>query len=181
MASTNQGVFLDTTEIIDTSFLGEEKYDSDDLRNIFIQVIQAFNQTSLAVNLKDTGVYSLAEFVNGQTFFPDPALSSLTAQAPTQRQGFRTTYIVGPLLNALPLVFPHGIDFTNTFTFTRIYAEATDTTGLIAIPIPFVSVSGTIAAGNIEIYIDATNVNITPAGNATNFNKVLVVLEYLKY
>ena len=87
MASTNQGVFLDTTEIIDTSFLGEEKYDSDDLRNIFIQVIQAFNQTSLAVNLKDTGVYSLTEFVNGQTFFPDPALSSLTSQSPTQRQG----------------------------------------------------------------------------------------------
>lgn len=180
MAGFNQGLFLDTTEVLDTSFLQESEYTNEQLRQIFIQVIQAFNSTNLAVNLKDTGIYALTEFVNGQTFFPDPALSSQTQQSPAQRQAYRKTFTVGPLTNATTKTIAHDIDVINTFTFTRIYGAAFDSNNLVEIPIPFVSVSGHITAGNIELYADGTNIYITPTGNATNFDIVIVVLEYLK-
>jgi hypothetical protein len=85
---------------------------------------------------------------------------------------------MGALLDDDTLSVAHGIPITSTYSFTRIYGAATDQTGTY-IPLPFVSVSGTIIAGNIELYADETFVYVTTTGNGTNFTICYVVLEYI--
>lgn len=174
----DQGLFLPTTELFDIQRLRQEKISDEQLKEILIRIVQAFNDSNAAVNLKDTGVYSEEEYVNGQTFFPNTAFPTV------QRAVFRKVVNFGALPNAAPKTVAHGITI-NAFsqpdiTFTRIYGCASDLVAPYYIPIPFVDVSGTLAAGNIEIYVDNTNVVIETTGNGTNFTACYVVLEYIK-
>ncbi len=177
-----QGLFLPTTEIIDLERLRGEKISDDQLREIIIRIVQAFNESNIAVNLKDTGIYSLQEFVNGQTFFPDPSLSSLTAEVPELRQIFRKVINFGGLPNAGTTTIAHSITIDAVtqplITFTRIYGCATDLLTPEYIPLPY---SSTVAVtDNIELAVDATNVSIRTGIDRTAFTTCYVVLEYLK-
>lgn len=176
------GLFLPTTTVIDIGYIQDiDQFTPDILKQILIRVVQALNDSNSTVNLKDSALYPLTEFVTGQTYFPDPTLSSTTGQNPEQRQTFRKVFNVGPLANAGTTTIPHGITVTNLTTFTRIYGTANDV-GVTKqyIPLPFVDVSGTVAAGNIELSVDNTNIYITTTGNGTNFTICYVILEFLK-
>jgi hypothetical protein len=83
----------------------------------------------------------------------------------------------GALPNTATKSVAHGITITTATTFTRIYATASDTSGSTYIPIPF---SSPTLVSNIQITVDATNVNITTGSNRSNFNICYVVLEYIK-
>jgi len=172
------GLFLQTTDIFDIRLIPA---DNPLLRNLFVRINQAFGDANRAINIKDTGIYDQSEFVNGQTYFPNPSLSSTTTQRPTQRQVFRKVFLVGALANAGTTTIAHGITVDGNTTFTRIYGTA-NAVGVAKsyIPLPFVSVSGSVAAGNIELRADDTNIYITTTGNGTNFTVNYVVLEYLK-
>lgn len=180
MASINTGLFVPTTDNYDLTKLEGKDLGSIEFKQFMIKLMQRTNQIALALNLKDSAMYYQQEFVNGQTFFPNPALSSTTQQLPTPRQVFRSVYSIGSLPNAATKTVPHGLTVTNLFTFTRIYGTASDTTFFNYIPLPFVSVSGAVIAGNIELHIDNTNIYVTTTGNATNFDTTYIVLEYLK-
>ena len=67
---------------------------------------------------------------------------------------------------------PHGLTVTSEWQRVQIYGTATDTTGLTGID---------LSRLNASIVVDATNVNITTTANLSNYNKCIVVLEFLKF
>lgn len=172
------GLFLPTTEIFDVQTVRQKDFSKEQLQEFIVRVVQAFNDSNTAVNLKDTGIYSLEEFVNGQTFF---GTSLSGSQSNIFRQVFRKVINFGSLPNVGTKSVAHGITIDDNVTFTRIYGTASDTSAPREyIPLPFVDVSGTVTAGSVELHLDGTNINITTTGNGTNFNVCYVVLEYLK-
>lgn len=167
-----QGQFLPTQYIFDVQALRTNAIEQPQLRELLVRIALAFQQSNITVNNKTSATYSLQEILDNNQWF-------MTSSA-QPRAEYRKAFDVGPLLNAAPTVVAHGITVTSNTVFTRIYATASDSTNNVYVPIPFIDVSSTVAAGNIEIYVDATNIVITPTGDATNFDVCLVVLEYLQ-
>lgn len=179
MSKASTGLFLPTTDIISTGSLNKE-VTPEAFREAMFAIIRAFNESNSVINKKDSGLYVQEEFINGQLFFPDPTLSSTTSTAPQYRQAFRRTYKIAALLNAAPLQIPHLLGPTASYSVTRLYGTANELSINAGIPLPYVDVSGVLACGSIELRIDATNIYITPTGDARNFVTNYVVIEYLK-
>jgi hypothetical protein len=180
MATSSQyGVFVPSNNVWDIQQLQQIPDISPELKELLVRLYQNINNISLALNLKDTGVYNNSfETVNGQTWFPNPAYNSSTQANPTARQVLRKVLLwAAALPNTGTQTQAHGITCTANTTFTRIYGTASDTTGLHYIPIPYAS---STLANNIEIKVDATNVTIITGSNRSNFNITYIVLEYLQ-
>lgn len=175
MAQT--GSFVPTSYVWDVARLYEIDVNSDEFKELLVRLYQNINAISLSLNIKDTGMYNTSEFVNGQIFFPNPALNSSTSTAPDFRQVYRLVINFGALPNTTSKSVAHGIAITPTTTFTRIYATASDTTGNTFIPITYASATLTNV---VEISVDATNITITTNSDRTNYNVCYVVLEYLQ-
>ncbi len=176
------GSFIETTSIWDDiQQIQSIDVNSPEFKDLLVRLYQNVNTIAVVLNTKDSGYYDNSdEFVNGQVFFPDPTLTSATQIAPTFRQVFRKIVNFGPLPNGTinPVkTAPHGIDPNSSFTFTRIYGAASDTTALTYIPLPYVNIAG----NEIELDVDATNVIITTtAFDWSAYTFVYIVLEYLK-
>ena len=176
MANSNQyGSFVVTTNVWDTPGLYSVK--DPIIQQLLVRLYQNVNEISLVTNVKDTGFYNTDEYVNGQLWFPNPLNNSSDTNATQFRQVLRKVINFGPLPNTATKSVAHGIICNTSTTFTRIYATASDTTGFNYIPIPY---SSPILANNIEINVDATDVNITTGSNRSNFNICYVVLEFLQ-
>lgn len=173
----NLGLFVPTTNIWDVGQIYDVPNITPELQELLVRLYQNLNVMSLALNLKDSGYYVRQEFLNSQAYFPDPTLSSLTPSAPVYRQVFRMTVDFGALPNATTKSVAHGIDIVETYSFTRIYAASSDQVNFSYIPIPYASPT---SADNIEINVDATNVNITTGSDRSLYLKTYVVLEYIK-
>ncbi len=178
MAGNQYGSFLGTTNVWDVGDIYNiEKLDPK-LQELLVRLYQNLNNMSLSVNTRDAGFYDNAnEFVNGQVWFPNPANTSLTSSNPAQRQVYRLVINFGALPNTGVKTVAHNILINTGYTFTRIYATASDTTGLTYIPIPYASPT---LANNIELSVSATNVIITTGSNRSNYNVCYVILEYIK-
>ena len=180
---TDAGAFLPTTDIFDRSLIETIDLDSQEFRDFLVRLYQTTNNIAQMVNIKTSGFYVETEFVNGELYFPNKALSSLTGQTPEYRQVLRKVVDFGALPSGAPAFkdVAHGITFVNTgkVAFTRIYATATDPTTPKAIPIPYSSAAA--VASNLEIYVDTTNVRITTGGtDYSAYTTCHVVLEYIK-
>jgi hypothetical protein len=174
---SNFGSFVPTTNVWDVSQIYQVDVTSPEFKELLVRLYQNVNLIATVLNTKDTGYYDVLEFVNGQIYFPDPALNSTSSTSPSYRQVFRTVVNFGALPNTGSKSVAHNIpDINDGVTFTRIYATASDTTDFDYIPIPYASVSG----DDVELSVDATNVTITTASDRTAFNITYVVLEYLK-
>lgn len=173
----NAGSFVPTTNVWDVARLYEIDVTSPEFKELLIRLYQNVNNIALLLNIKDTGVYNTFEIINGQTYFPDPALNSSTSGTAIARQVYRTTVNFGALPNATTKSVAHNITTTPKTTFTRIYATASDTTGREYLPIPYASATVTDI---IELSVDGTNVTITTGSDRTNFTVCYVVLEYLQ-
>lgn len=171
------GALVPTTNVWDVSRLYEVDVQSPEFKELLVRLYQNVNNISNILNIKDSGYYPLTEFVNSQSFFPNPLLSSLTQQLPSQRQVFRKVINFGVLPNTALKSVAHGISITNTYSFTRIYACASDPVGFNYIPIPYAS---PVLVNNIEINVDAVNVNIITGSNRSAFTICYVILEYIK-
>ncbi len=169
--SVNPGLFLPTTPMFDVGDLDNQ----DNLRQLVVQLTQAVNNMANAVNQKDSGLYVQQQFINGQTFFPNPALTANTPQTPTVRQVYRQVYLFGPLPNTGTITQAHNIPVTNIFTFTRIYGVANDTATPQYTPIPSTTTTGNI----IFVTVGAVNISISTNFDATNYTQAYVVLEWL--
>jgi hypothetical protein len=170
------GLFVPTTNVWDVGQVYQANIDNPQLVELLVRLYQNINNVAIALNLKDSGIYYLQEFINGQIFFPNPANSSATQVNPSQRQVYRLVINFGALPNTAAKSVAHGIVVSVDTTFTRIYATASDTAGFNYIPIPYVDPAG----NNIAISVDATNVTITTSSDRTNFNICYVILEYLQ-
>lgn len=177
---TQSGAFVPTNYLWDIQKLESGPLNDEEFRLLLVRLYQNINNIALVLNMKETGMYNnTAQFVNSQVFFPNPALNSSTSQTPTFRQVYRTVINFGALPNAGTKTVPHGITCTTSTSFTRIYATATKpTVPFEYLPIPYSSV--TAVADNIEIFVDATNVNIITAANYSAYTITYVILEYLQ-
>lgn len=172
------GAFLQTTQIWDVNEIENVDIGSDEFKRLIVNLHQQINNVVNVLNIKDTGKYTISEFVSGQTFFSNPALSSATDQVAEDRQAMRKViYYTTALPNAGTATIAHGITCTSVTTFTRIYGVANDTAGQNYIPLPYASPT---LANNIELRVDGTNVTIVTGSNRTNFTKTYIVLEYLQ-
>jgi len=179
MARSDQyGAFVPNTFIWDVQELKSIDVNSPEFKELLVRLYQNLSLMADVLNIKVTGKYPRAEFVNGKLYFPNPANSSASPALPAERQvRQKLIYYSAPLPNAGTATIPHGITCTTMTTFTRVYATASDTTGLNYIPIPY---SSPTLANNIEIRVDSTNVYIITGSNRSNFNITYIVLEYLQ-
>lgn len=168
------GSFLPTTEIFEASSVEE----------LNRQLTQVINDHALVINQKDSGFYTddssgaEIDFVNGQTWFPNPSPSTGLREG-VRRNVLRKVVNFGALPNTATKSVAHNISTTQTFSFTRIYGCATDpgaSTLTTSIPIPFASPT---LNQNISLTVDATNVNITTGIDRTAFTTCYVVLEWI--
>lgn len=176
MANSNQyGAFVNTTNVWDIPGLFDVK--DPTVQQLLVRLYQNIGEMSLVLNIKDTGFYNTDEYVNGQVWFPNPLSTSADTNATQFRQVLRKVINFGPLPNTATTSVPHGIICNSSTTFTRIYATASDTTGFNYVPIPYAS---PVLANNIELSVDATNVNITTGSNRSNLNVCYCILEYIQ-
>lgn len=175
------GQFVPTTNIWDVQDIYSTDVNSDAFKELLVRLYQNINYIAIAVNAKDTGLYNTVNpFVNGQVFFSNPTLTSLTSTTPSFRQVLRLVINFGALPGSGIVggtkSVNHGLTPNSSYTFTRIYACASDTSGKNYIPIPYASPT---IANNIELSVNSTQVTITTGSNRSNFNVCYVILEYL--
>ncbi len=175
-SQANPGSFIPTTSTFEIQQLAEAPVTSPEFKELLVKLYETVNQIALVLNSKESGYYPLVEFVNGQLYFPNPLLTSSTTRVPTQRQVIRKVINFGALPNTATKSVAHGVDITNTYTFTNVTATSTDTLALTGLNIPYASAT---AANSIELNTDATNVNITTGINRTAFNQTYVLLEFI--
>jgi hypothetical protein len=173
----NIGSFVPTSFVWDVARLYEIDITSDEFKELLVRLYQNLNLMALSLNGRDAGIYNTSEFINGQTFFPNPAYNSSTTETAQFRPVYRKVINFGALPNSGIKSVPHGITITGTTTFTRIYATASNTTSNLYIPIPYATPT---AADAIAIYVDATNINIVTGFNYSGFTICYVILEYLQ-
>lgn len=176
-SQANPGLFIPTTNIWDVSQIYSTEVTSPEFKELLVRLYQNIGNIATALNLKDSAYYVQEEFVNGQAYFPNPALSSTSAAQPIMRQVFRKVINFGTLPNAGSTAVAHGLTITSGFSFTRIYGCASDQAGSNFIPLPYAS---TTLVNNIEMSVDATNVTITTGIDRTAFTVTYAILEYIK-
>jgi hypothetical protein len=168
-----QGFFVPESVIIDETNLRGKTLDSLEFKQFVINLRSIIERHAKAINVRDTGQYTDNESLPGQLFYVTTTADSTPV--------FRKRVTFGGLPNAGTTSIAHNIPFTAAYTVTRLYGAATDPGATLrGIPIPFVNVSGAEPVGNVELNVDATNVNITTTGNGTNFTRCFVVIEYTK-
>lgn len=178
MAAPMQGIFVPTTNIWDIQQLKDVNVNSPEFKELLIRLYQNVNNIALAVNNKDTSIYDVLEIQNGQTFFPNP--NAQPGLQTKQRTVLRKVFNFGALPNAATKTMAHGITCTvGGTTFTRIYGCSSDTTNRVYIPIPYADTAA--VATNVELFVDATNINVITGTNRTSFDTTYIILEYMQY
>ena len=138
-----------------------------------------YKRIASAVNTKEGSLYSTQEFGNFQLYFT-------IGNPQVFRNVYRKVVNFGALPNTATKSVAHGIagidpggGNPSTFSFTHIYATASDQSAGAEsfIPIPYASPT---LANNIELRVDQTNVYITTGSNRSNYTICFVVLEYTK-
>ena len=176
--NTTPSASLETTLILDVAQLYQTDVKSPEFIEFIVRMVLAINRMLISINNRDVGIYATEEFVNGQTFFPNPnTVQQIGADPNHFRQAIRMTIDFGTLPNTGTTSVAHNIPVGTGTTWTRIYATATDPIGLTGLPIPY---SSSTAANIIELNVDSVNVNITTGSDRTNYTSVIVVLEYLQ-
>jgi len=174
-----QGANIPTTSLLDVQRLYTVDIKSPEFKELMVRLWQTVNTLSLATNMKDTGYYTLEEFINSQYFFKDPTEIAAINTDPKYRPVFRKVINFGALPNATTKSVAHGLTLTDDYKFTRIYGTATDpSTPRFGIPLPY---SSATLNENIELFVDDTNITIITAIDYSSFTNCFVIIEYLKY
>ena len=165
------GAFLPTTTIFDETQVRQLDVQSNEFKEFLVNLLQTLNNIALVTNIKESGYYYPGtQFVTGGVYFPDPALTSATTQAPVGRQVVRDTVFWD---KAFPNVgsdtLAHGITFDSQLLGVRVYGCATNP-GVGFAPIP---------NQDIRCRISTTNIEITTTSDYSSYTKGLFVIEYL--
>lgn len=180
MAQQDMGLFVPNTFLFNLQQINDIENIDPTLKKLLVQLYEDLNTMALALNVKTTGLYDTTdEFVTGSVFFPDPANLNNDAL----RQEYRKVINFGALPDTTTKPVAHGITVNTSFRPTDIYGVAYDTANMIAIPLNYVSNGAGPAGttGNIEVWMDAMNINVDTTVNATNFDQCIIVIEYLHF
>lgn len=185
----NFGLFIPTTPSLNR----DVDPSSPEFKAYITRLGETVNNIALAMNYKDSGIYYLQEFINGQVYVPSSTSATGTSESALSRQVFRTVVDFGALQDgtATPAKsVAHNIDMTDSggsalpFTFTRMYGAASysDATPTVStqsfLPLPYVSAASVNA--NIQLDADQTNVTLTTHTDYSAYTRCYIVLEYLK-
>ena len=138
-------------------------------------LIETLRTMANGVNFRDVGTYYEQEVLAGQRFVP-------TSTQTQPRSVFRKVIDVGALddFSAAPpstQTVAHGITINANTRFTRIYGTANDPSTTF-IPLPYSDAD--LIDNNIELWVDATNINIRSSVDYSGFTSTFVVLEYVQ-
>ena len=131
---------------------------SKGLNRIYVDIANAVNARTIGIFPQNVSA------ITGETWFLGPNV---------KYQTIRQVYPFGAIVAGATLTIPHGINNINQFT--RIYGTVI-TTNPDYRPLPYSAVTTT---ENMELYVDATNINIILGAAASDVASGLVVLEYL--
>lgn len=129
-------------------------------------LVEHLKKISNAVNIREIGWFLDQEVLSGKQFIPSNS-EDIIFGATQFRTILRKVIDFGALVPGLN-TRPHGILFDANFTLIQLWGSATNTTTLIAEPIPF---------GADLINIDATNINIFVAAAWT---RAIAVVEFIQ-
>jgi hypothetical protein len=140
-------------------------------------LVEQLKKLATAVNAREIGFYLDQELLTGKAFIPgaNEILDGGTSQQ--FRTILRKVIDFGTLPNSSTKSVPHGIVFDANFTLIQLWASATDPTNFLALPIPYVT---TAAGFQIQLYMDAMNVNIVTASTKDSYTRCFVVIEYIQ-
>lgn len=122
-------------------------------------------QSTNFLNAKSSGIYSSTQSPSGKQLY----LSS------TAYDVLRLTINFGALPNAATKTYAHGIDFSSGFRLFNLYLAANDTTAQKGFCLQYYSV----AAGDIVISINSTNIVVTTLSDYSFYNDCYVIVEFL--
>jgi len=155
--SNSQGNFVPENYTIPTDSFEKDEFLKRTLENF-----------ARFINRKDMGQYETVEVQNNQTF---PGSSQ-------QNKNFiyRKIISTGQLPNTATNSIAHNISgINNNWNFTRIYGTAFDPVNIFWIPM-----SNGSPTYQVELRVDATNINITTTADLTAFTSSTVILEFYK-
>lgn len=168
------GSFVPTTFLLDVSIINKIDIDSPEFKELLVRLYRNLNRMCLSLNVKTSGYYALNQFVTGDLYFPATAGTSLVNA--DYRPVTRKVINFGTLPNAGTKSVAHGITINAGVSFVRIYGSSTDPVGFNYIPLPYASPTD---ANNIELNVDATNVNVITGSDRTAYTLTYIVLEFL--
>ena len=180
MPNYDLGLFLETTSILDIP----ESDIQPQLKDFLVKLTQSVGAIEKAVNLKDTGIYTLDEFVCGKTFFPSNMTEAWATATPSDqpRQIFRKEFVLalpgGLLAGDNPIV--HGLTINppaeSVWSMTDIYGTTNDIINRVYYPLPYVDPTG----NNISLWVDNNTIHINSAIARASFQLTYICLEYVK-
>lgn len=173
--ATQFGAFVPTTQVWDVARFYQVDVESREFKELLVRMYQQINLIATVLNVKESGIYPLQEFVTSMQWFEDPALNSSTALQPELRPVIRKVIDFGTLPNTGTKSVAHGITITPATRFTRIYGVASDPSTSF-IPLPYASPT---LVNNIELNVDAVNVNVITGSNRTAYTTTYIILEFI--
>ena len=177
MASNNSGAYIPTTNVWDVNEIYSTEVTSPKFKELLVRLYQNLNVMSMGINNRDAGMYDTNEFVCGQQFFSNPALTSASTTTPTPRNVFRKVVNFGALPNTASKSAAHGITTTTGLSFTRVYGVATKPSPIHCLPFPRPDDG---VYNYISLDVDGTNVNVKTGANLSGYTTAYVILEYIK-
>lgn len=137
-------------------------------------IVEQLKRISNAVNVREIGFFIDEEVLSGKAFIPT---ANLTGTSQQFRQVLRKVIDFGPLPDNATKSVPHEIMYDANFTLIQLWASATNPVALQSVPIPYVSQN---ANNEIQIFLDATNVNIVTANIWSAYTRCFVIIEYMQ-
>lgn len=170
---SRMGAFIPLTRPWEIGELEKTDVKSKEFKDLLNRLHRFVNQIALAVNDRTAGFYPLTEFVNGESYYPNPSLSSQTQQDPVKRQIYIKTIPCGQLTTKS---VAHGLNVKNTWQFIYIEGTSSDNTDLTYIPLPYAS---NTPGKSVEINVNAVNINITTGVAWPNYTLTDITLKWI--
>lgn len=149
-----------------SAFLVNERSFPQDPVELEPVLSKMYLETAYAVNVRTVGTFNTFQVTTGEKWFNVPS-------GQRDRQSFRQVYPIGPIIAGTTLTTPHGL--VGLTAFTDIYGTCITNIPDYR-PLPYASV---VAASNIELKCDSTNIIISVGAGSPNIVSAIVVLEYL--
>ncbi len=139
-------------------------------------IVEQLKRITNALNMREIGFFLDQELLSGKQFIPGVNIATDGGSSQQFRTVLRKVVDCGALPNTGTKQVPHEIVVDANFTLIDLFGAATDPVGLTSIDL------GHAAAPpfQVEIFLDATNVNIVTGSNRSNYTRSFIIIEYMQ-
>jgi len=146
-----------------TPYLRTSRSFPQESQSLSVEIDKSYIDIANAVNTRTIGIFpTIRPAVTGESWYLDGGNR--------RRQSLRQAYLVTGVGT-----YPHGINFSTIFSFSRMYGDFTNGTnwyGLIA-------ASNVPIAGQVSFYLDPVNINVIAGAGAPTVTSGQIVLEWI--